>query len=322
MIDFTRAFSSAWERMVIILFQPFDLGKWFVIGFSAFLAGFLSGGNGFNSSYRQNFDQQDKTTYNVPIHQLQSGAAQFLAGHTFNFLMLLAAGIFVFGIALVVLIYWLGARGQFLFLDNIVRNRAAIAWPWQVYARPANGVFFAYLIFMAAGFGIVILLVVPAVLLYLPFFSHPQWPPTGVLFPLIVLALVYVAVTLVFGGIIFIFREWGIPLMFRNGLTVRAAFGESMALIRRHPGSTALFIVLRVALFIALVILSVLACCFTCCLAMLPYFGTVVLLPALIYIRCFSLDCLAQFGPTYDVWTVDVRPEAAPSPFSPPPPLG
>jgi hypothetical protein len=52
---------------------------------------------------------------------------------------------------------------------------------------------------------------------------------------------------------------------------------------------------------------------------MLPYIGTVVLLPVLIYIRCFSLNCLAQFGPAYDVWTVDVPP---PAPFIPPPPLG
>ena len=37
MINFTQAFDLAWERMLVILFRPFDLGKWFVIGFSAFL---------------------------------------------------------------------------------------------------------------------------------------------------------------------------------------------------------------------------------------------------------------------------------------------
>jgi len=35
---------------------------------------------------------------------------------------------------------------------------------------------------------------------------------------------------------------------------------------------------------------------------------TVILLPVLIYVKCFTLDCLAQFGPQYDVWTVDVSP--------------
>ena len=62
----------------------------------------------------------------------------------------------------------------------------------------------------------------------------------------------------------------------------------------------------RIALFVALVVLSVIACCFTCCIGALPYLGTVLLLPALIYIKCFTLDCLAQLGPDYDVWTVDV----------------
>ncbi|HUB67829.1 MAG TPA: hypothetical protein VL981_10130, partial [Candidatus Methylacidiphilales bacterium] len=64
--------------------------------------------------------------------------------------------------------------------------------------------------------------------------------------------------------------------------------------------------VLRIVLWIAVVILSTIACCLTCCIAALPYLGTVVLLPALIFVRCFSLDCLAQFGPQYDVWTTDV----------------
>ena len=63
-------------------------------------------------------------------------------------------------------------------------------------------------------------------------------------------------------------------------------------------------------------ILAVIACCATCCIGALPYLGTVVLLPAIVYLRCFSLDCLAQFGPRYDVWTVDVP---AADPAVPPP---
>jgi hypothetical protein len=56
----------------------------------------------------------------------------------------------------------------------------------------------------------------------------------------------------------------------------------------------------------------------------LPYIGTVLLLPVLVYVKCFTLDCLSQFGPEYDVWTVDVppaRPAQIP-PFIPPRPPG
>jgi hypothetical protein len=310
MINFTRAFDSAWERMMVILFRPFDLGKWCVIG--------------FNSSYRQNFSPSTNSAYNAPFHQFQTGVSHFFSSLQLGMTILLACAVFIFIMAFIVLLYWLGARGQFLLLDNIVRNRGAIGWPWTFYARPANQVFVLYLIFLAVSLGVLLVLVVPAVILALPLYQHPHWPEGGTLFGLVTVALVYLAAVIVMGCVIFIFREWGVPLMFRNGLTARGAFVESMGLARRHPGPTILFILLRMALWIALAIVSVLACCFTCCFAILPYIGTVVLLPALIYIRCFSLDCLAQFGPAYDVWTVDVPPaEAPPSlPFSPPPPLG
>jgi hypothetical protein len=54
---------------------------------------------------------------------------------------------------------------------------------------------------------------------------------------------------------------------------------------------------------------------------MIPYVGTVLLLPVVVYVRCFTLDCLSQFGPEYDVWTVDA-PVINTAPLSPPPPPG
>jgi hypothetical protein len=78
-------------------------------------------------------------------------------------------------------------------------------------------------------------------------------------------------------------------------------------------------VLLRIALFIALVIFSLIVCCFSCCVEMIPYLGTVLLLPALIFIKCFTLEVLAQFGPEYNVWTIDVPPTPG---INPPPPPG
>ena len=33
----------------------------------------------------------------------------------------------------------------------------------------------------------------------------------------------------------------------------------------------------------------------------IPYLGTVVLLPAAVFLRCFSLEYLAQFGPDWQM---------------------
>jgi len=325
-INFTRAFDSAWERMSIILFRPFDLGKWFVIGFGAFLAGFLSGGNGFNSYNRNtgnnghsfNFSAQQQTqNLNNDLSRLVASFQSFQTDVVIFFVLL----VFVFAMAFVVLLYWLGARGQFIFMDNIVRNRAAIAEPWSLYSRQGNGVFLFYLILLGLSLVLCVVLgLIALVLAWSSIMSH-KWPTGPALDGLIGLGVFYVLLCIPFACFLFLFREWGMPLMFRNNLNVVAALGETWKLITAYPGTAVLFILLRIALWLALVILSIVACCFTCCIAMLPYLGTVVLLPALIYIKCFSLDVLAQFGPEYDVFTVDVPP-AAPAPFSLPPQLG
>jgi hypothetical protein len=325
-INFTRAFDSAWERMSIILFRPFDLGKWFVIGFGAFLAGLLSGGNGFNSSYNQN--SGNGHPFNFSAQQQQQNLSNAMsrlvtALHSFqtDVVIVFVVLVFVFVLAFVILLYWLGARGQFIFIDNIVRNRAAIAEPWSRYARQGNGVFFFYLILM--GISLVVFLFLGGIALLLGWsslMSH-TWPTGPALEGLVALGLIYLLLCLALACFLFLFREWGMPLMFRNNLGVGAALGETWKLITAYPGTAILFVLLRIALWLALVILSIVACCFTCCIAALPYLGTVVLLPALIYIKCFSLDVLAQFGPEYDVFTVDVPP-SAPATLSPPPPLG
>lgn len=49
-IAFFAPLGGAWNRMKIALFQPFDLHKWFVVGFTAFLAGLADGNRGSSSS--------------------------------------------------------------------------------------------------------------------------------------------------------------------------------------------------------------------------------------------------------------------------------
>lgn len=331
MIDFTRAFDSAWERMHVILFRPFDFGKWCAIGFSAFLAGFLQGGNGFNSSFNTNGFNNNSfnntggaQTPKFDLHQFNAGINHAFSGIEAGVLVLIVTLGILFVFAFILLIYWLGARGQFMFLDNIVRNRGEIAWPWQFYARQANSLFVFYLLIMVISFAIFLPIIIVAVVMCIPLFQQHRWPEGGEIAGFIALGLVYLILGIVLSFILFVFREFGVPLMFRNRLLARSAFLASMNLIRQHTGSVVVFVLLRIAIFIGVVILSFIICCATCCIGTLPYIGTVILLPVLVYVRCFTLDCLAQFGPEYDVWTVDVAPagQAGIPPFTPQPPLG
>jgi hypothetical protein len=331
MIDFTRAFDSAWERMHVILFRPFDFGKWCAIGLSAFLAGFLQGGNGLNSSFNtNNFNNSSFNKYGggqtpkFDLHQFNANISHAVSGMQVGLIVLISLAIFAFVFAFIFLIYWLGARGQFMFLDNIVRNRGAISWPWHYYMRQANSLFGLYLLFMVISFAILLPILIVAIVMCIPLFQQHRWPEGGEIAGFVALGLAYLALAVILGFVLFVFREFGIPLMFRQGLLARPAFWASMNLIRQHTGSVVVFVLLRIAIFIGVAILSVIICCATCCIGALPYIGTVLLLPVLIYVKCFTLDCLAQFGPECDVWTVDVPP-AGPvgmPPFTPQPPLG
>jgi membrane-anchored glycerophosphoryl diester phosphodiesterase (GDPDase) len=326
MINFTRAFDSAWERMHVILFRPFDFGKWCALGLSAFLAGFLQGGNGFNTSFNTPNFRRD-ATYNftpapapkLDFDQFNATINHAMAGLQIGFIIAFALVIIGLIFGFILLIYWLGARGQFMFLDNIVRNRGAISRPWQDYRRQANSLLVFYLVLILISLMLFLPILGVALVMGLPLLEHHRWPEGWEIMGFTTLGLVYIAVATVFGFIVFVFREFGIPLMFRNGLPARPAFWASMNLVRQHTGSIALFVLLRIAIFIGVAILSLIICCVTlpcCCLGQWPYVGTVILLPVLIYVKCFTLDCLAQFGPEYDVWTVDVPP-TAPGSLSP-----
>ena len=335
MINFSRSFDLAWERMVVILFRPFDLGKWLAIGFSAFLAGLLAGGNGINGSYKRGdlpVSSHTGWSYSSPFHSynFDASAGNFFHGPQSAFIIACIIFGFLFGLVIVVLLYWLGTRGQFLLLDNVVRNRGAIVWPWKAYARAGNSLFRFYLCILLLSLVILIPFAIVGVMMAMPFFHQHRFPMAAEIFPFAGFGLVSFVVVGIWAIVLFLFRELAPPLMFRHGLSAWEAGGRVWALVRLHPGSMVLFVLLRLALFIALVVVSFVLCCATCCIEAIPYLGTVVLLPAILFIKCFTLDFLAQFGPEYDVWITDVPAEVAPvttaavlppDPTPPPPPV-
>ena len=69
-------------------------------------------------------------------------------------------------------------------------------------------------------------------------------------------------------------------------------------------------IVLTIAIGLIILIVILLTCCVAGCLMALPYLGTVLLLPVLIFKRAYSLHYLAQYGPAYNVFPVIAPPQA------------
>lgn len=336
MINFTRAFELAWERTMVILFRPFDLEKWFVIGFSAFLALLAEGGVSFDNPI--SFQTQNNKTYEslpAALHALKQGGVWL-----HNFMMNPRLGLWI-TFALIYLLVWLalnwvGCRGEFVLLDNIVRNRGALAWPWQRYARQGN-------IWFLVQLGLVGVSCVLGVFTALAFFTVSwTWinaersPNSSEIGMLIGVAVLVVAVWMVFAVVAFLLRSFVLPLYFKQSMSLGQALLAVGRLIVTHPVSVVAYLLVNLLLAFASGLLtaaiSCLFCCVICWVACIPFLGSMLLsfvlcqmlLPIVIFCGCFQLDCLAQFGPQYDVWTVDVPPTepTSLSSFSPQPPLG
>ena len=47
---------------------------------------------------------------------------------------------------------------------------------------------------------------------------------------------------------------------------------------------------------------AIATCCCACCILGIPYIGTVLMLPILVFERSYSLYYLGQYGPEFDVF--------------------
>src|SRR5881227_603139 len=162
-IEIFRPFGEAFDLTNKILFQPFDLKKWLVIGFAAFLSGHLAG-VGFNFPSPFGNFQSHRTTPEVISPHFEQWKP---------WLVVAVVVLALFFFALVIALTWLKARGNFIFTDCVVKNRAAIVEPWREYRREGNSYF---LFSLVVAFVMVLLtaLLIVVVVLPLGFFSHNE----------------------------------------------------------------------------------------------------------------------------------------------------
>jgi len=314
-IEIFKPFGEAFELTNKILFQPFDLKKWLVIGFAAFLSGRLAGiGFNFPSPFG-NFQSHRATQDMIPAHLEQWKPWLMAAVIVFALLLF----------AFVIVLTWLKARGNFIFTDCIVRNQAAIAEPWREYRKEGNSYFLfllavMFVIFLLAG---LILASAFAVGLFKEGASE-----TGSIAPigLIVSFFVFWISIVIFVSMASYFM---VPVMYRRRCRAVEAFRDVTFLMFHHVGSFFLFCLFGIVLILAALMIGGIVTCASCCLAALPYIGTVILLPVFVCLHTFALAFLRQFGPDYNVWASSIPSEffpilsgAPPAPNLPPePPL-
>lgn len=314
--------------MVRVLFRPFDLGKWFALGFSAWLAGLLDGGGssggsgggdlggGFGDSETEDvMEDTAGETFHEMVFGVWEAITRFVEEHPWVVPVGIALILIILTIAFVLL--WVSSRGKLMFLDNVVRNQAKIGDPWKETGRLGNSLFRWQFVYAWVTLVLFVLLVGgPAYYLIRSFpgqdmiVSDAAWLP--VLMGSIVVFLLFLIAT---SYIRTLLEDFVIPVMYQRSVLSLEAWSIVLGLQREHLGSMVLFVLWKIVLSLLsgfAVIALVLA---TCCLAILPlaipYVGAVLLLPVSVFFRSLGPEFLRQFGDEFDLWPEEAAVDAA-----------
>ena len=306
-IEIFKPFGEAFELMKKILFQPFDLTKWLVIGFAAFLASFSGGFHSSFNPFSRWSAREDRKAIAESLRDFGSvGQMEWWV-----IALIVIGGVMI--LALVLVFMWLGARGRFIFTDCIVCNRGAIITPWKEFRAQGNS-FFLFSLLVALSIFVVAVLV--ALTLFFPFVLRGSGGQTGLGFWIALGLFVFILLCIAFGWTLV--SQLMIPIMYRQRCLARQAFSKSVGLIAAQPGPMLLYFLFLLVILFAAGVLSCFAACLTCCIAAIPYIGTVLLLPIPVTLHGFSLLFLRQFGSDCDVWANFIPPEFSPILLSPP----
>jgi hypothetical protein len=288
-----------------VLFRPFDIAKWLVLGFCAWLASLGEGGGGGHHNWNYS---RDEARYQV--ERAHDWALAHLA-----LVIYLAVLLAIVGIVLWVLFTWLSSRGKFMFLDGVVHDRGAVVEPWHRFRAQGNSLFFFRIALTIAAVLVIGTAVALMVLSLLATgFADDEPGPAGVALLFLWIPMILFLALLV-GLVAVAANDFVVPIMWVRGSRVMEAWSEFLSLLSARLGMFILYVLLKIVIVLVTVGITCAAVCVTCCIVALPYVGTVILLPLHVFHRSFSIYFLSQFNPDY----APLAPVVTPPPEPPAP---
>jgi hypothetical protein len=297
-----RAFRAIWRSMVRTLFQPFDLARWFSIGFCAWLATLGGGGPNLQGlvdteALQARLAADPATTFSFSL--LTDHFSRLLAKPLLTAAMLSAV---LMGLLFALLFCWLRARGSFMFLHRIENPQATIRQAWQVASHTALPLFWWRLSLGFAGWVALLAIGAGAVVsLGVDVLRSGNWSAIG--------AAVTLPWAAVWGGALaLLLCVWGTvsslsfhfmePLLYCHRDGIAPAWRRVWALCRDYPFAVLRFYLVLTLFLIAATLAMLLfifgSCCLGLVLMILPLVGAVVLLPLLWLHRGFGVAFLKQ----------------------------
>jgi hypothetical protein len=316
-IGVTEAIEPAYERVKQMLFKPFNLTKWITIGFCAWLAGFgeSGGGGGRFNGYNGGDHHFNGNNGGEHIRQVYHQARDYALVNLY-WIIPVAIMVVLVVVALWLLVLWLSSRGKFMFLHCVALDQAEVEVPWRKFAGAANSLFWFRLVVGLSGM-VVMLPLLGFIALSIVRMVLQGGPDIAGVMSVVGLGMVFFLLALVFALIHKFLVDFVVPIMFLRGGSCLAAWREFSGLLAANAGQFALYILFQIVLTMAigaLVLMAILVtCCLAGCLMLLPFVGTVLLLPVLVFKRAYPLYYLAQYGPQYDVFPIPPEPTTLPA---------
>jgi hypothetical protein len=301
-ISVTAPVGLAIDRVKRMLFQPFDLGKWFVIGFCAWLACLGESGGGSGGNFHSGGGGRGGG--GDSFRAFWNEATDFIA-HNLYWIVPVVIIAAVLLLAWGLLLTWLSSRGKFMFLHCVVLDLAEVKRPWREFAAEANSLF--WFRFVLGLIGVFLFLpLLGGIFLIVGRMLYHERPDEGAIALAIVLGLVLIALAICFALVRKFTMDFVVPIMFLRRTSCTVAWKEFLAMLGDNVGRFILYVLFQIVLAIVIVFLVLVVvlvtCCIAGCLMALPYVGTVALLPVLVFKRSYSIYYLAQFGPEYNVF--------------------
>jgi len=297
--------SPAIERAKIMLFRPFDLKRWFVIGFCAWLAYLGSGGGGGGGGPNINIPGKSHDN-GVQIGEAIDEAKEFIVDNIHWLIPVVVIAVAV-GITLWLVITWLNSRGRFMFLHCVAQNKAEVKNPWYKFKEHAKSLFLFRIILSIISFVIMALPILGIAFLVIMLVSGAGLAVLSV--PgIVILGLLTFVVSIAIFLVKKFTLDFVVPVMFLGTENCVAAWRQFMTILSANKLRFALYLLFQIVIAMAIGTIFAIGFCVGCCLCcasillLVPYIGTVILLPLLVFERSYSLYYLQQFGPDFDVF--------------------
>jgi hypothetical protein len=288
------------------LFNPLDIKKWFVVGFTAFLSGLTdcSGGSGSGTKSRGDVD------WDTVIYFPQR-AWEWLAENPV-WAMAIAVAAFFFLVFLVLCTWW-SSRGKFMFLDNVVHDKAQVIAPWHEFRTEGNSLFVWSLSVGVVFMAVLVWYIVECFVTIQGLYEVAD-NIRMLIGPVLMMALGFFCIMIIGGFVDMVLYDFVVPVMYRDRVTTVKAMQKFFPLLTSQffyfIGYGLFSLAIIIAVVIGIVVAGLLTCCIGFLLLAIPYISAVVLLPVSYTMRAFSVEFLEQFGPEFHIF---------PKPVSTPP---